>query len=152
MVASSRRSLASSARSVSRWLLTDTYSPSAMDTAPATNPATPAVRIGPRALVAPATPTTRPAVETIPSLAPSTPARSQFIRCDSVPTCGSRGCAGDPPRRCVMPCPAVDQGRGEGQAELETGSLCPQDPTARLPRSPANALSRDVLTIDRRET
>src|SRR5664280_1847406 len=59
--ASSRFSLASRACSLSRWLLTDTYSPSAIDTAPATRPAIPAVRIAPRADVAPATPTTIPA-------------------------------------------------------------------------------------------
>jgi hypothetical protein len=71
--ASSVRSFASSARSASRWLLTDTYSPKAMDTAPATTPATPAVRTGTAATVAPATPTTRPAVDTMLSFAPSTP-------------------------------------------------------------------------------
>ena len=37
------------ARSLSRWLETDTYSPSAIDTAPATSPASPAVKMGPRA-------------------------------------------------------------------------------------------------------
>jgi hypothetical protein len=71
--ASSVRSFASSARSASRWLLTDTYSPKAMDTAPATTPATPAVRTGTAATVAPATPTTRSAVDTMLSFAPSTP-------------------------------------------------------------------------------
>ena len=39
-VRSSRRSLVSNAFSVSRWVLTDTYSPSAMETAPASRPAT----------------------------------------------------------------------------------------------------------------
>src|SRR5258708_16979607 len=58
--ASSRRSLSSIALSVSRWLLTDTYSPNAIEIAPATSPATPAVRIGPRVAVAPATPVTMP--------------------------------------------------------------------------------------------
>ena len=86
---SSAFSLASNARSVSRWLLTDTYSPSAIDTAPATNPAIPAVRIGPGSGVTAATPTTRPAVDTMPSFAPSTPARSQFSRCPRPPACGS---------------------------------------------------------------
>ena len=80
MSSSSRRSLASSAVWLSRWEDTDTYSPSAIDTDPAANPASPAVRMGPVAVVAPATPTTMPATETIPSLAPSTAARSQFNR------------------------------------------------------------------------
>jgi hypothetical protein len=39
-----------------------------------------------------ATPTTMPAVETIPSLAPRTPARSQFNFEDNEPMCGSAGC------------------------------------------------------------
>ena len=69
-----------------------TYSPSAIDTAPAAKPATPAVMIGPRATVAAATPTTMPAVDTIPSLAPSTPARNQFKRAETEPRCGSCGC------------------------------------------------------------
>src|ERR1035437_4273626 len=87
--ASSRFSLASRACSLSRWLLTDTYSPSAIDTAPATRPAIPAVKIAPRVDVAPATPTTIPATETIPSLAPRTPARSQFSFAARPPECGS---------------------------------------------------------------
>jgi len=74
---------------VSRCVLTETYSPNAIDTAPAANPAIPAVNIGPRATVAAATPTTMPAVETIPSLAPRTPARSQFNFDDTEPTWGS---------------------------------------------------------------
>ena len=86
---SSRRSLASSARSVSRWVLTETYSPTAMLIAPATSPAMPAVRMTPLLAVAPATPRTMPAVETMPSLAPSTPARSQFSREAIPPACGS---------------------------------------------------------------
>src|ERR1700739_2118741 len=79
------------ASSVSRWVLTETYSPNAIDTAPAASPATPAVNIGPLAAVAAATPTTMPAVETIPSLAPSTPARSQFNLADTEPRWGSVG-------------------------------------------------------------
>ena len=89
--ASSRFSWAISARSLSRWLETDTYSPSDIDTAPATRPASPAVKMGPRAVVAPATPMTMPATDTIPSLAPSTAARSQFSRPAMPPACGSPG-------------------------------------------------------------
>jgi hypothetical protein len=88
--ASSRFSCSICARSLSRWLETDTYSPNAMDTAPPTSPASPAVKMGPRAAVAPATPMTMPATDTIPSLAPSTPARSQFNRPAVPPECGSR--------------------------------------------------------------
>ena len=42
--------------------------------------AMPASMIAPLSFVAPAKPTTTPAVDTMPSLAPSTPARSQFSR------------------------------------------------------------------------
>src|SRR3954467_13015289 len=62
----------------------------------------PAVRMGPVATVAPATPTTRPAVDTMPSLAPSTPARSQFSRPDRAPSCRSPGCV-------LISAPSVDQ-------------------------------------------
>ncbi len=71
--------------SLSRWLLTETYSPSAIDTAPPIAAAIPAVAMGPVAVVAPATPTTTAAVETMPSLAPSTPARSLLSFCSSPP-------------------------------------------------------------------
>ena len=54
--ASSRSSNASMARSESSWLLTDTYSPDAIASAPANRPARPAVRIVVRDEVAPATP------------------------------------------------------------------------------------------------
>ena len=91
VLASSRFSCVISARSLSRWLDTETYSPSAIDTAPATNPASPAVKMGPRAVVAPATPITIPATDTIPSLAPSTAALSQFSRPAMPPACGSPG-------------------------------------------------------------
>ncbi len=71
-------------------MLTDTYSPSAIETAPATSPATPAVAISFVLVVAAATPTTRPAVEMMPSLAPSTPARNQLSRADMPALWGSR--------------------------------------------------------------
>ena len=77
---SSRRSSARSARSVSRCELTETYSPAAIDVAPATRPATPAVTIAERPAPAAATPSTRLAVDRIPSFAPSTAARSQPAR------------------------------------------------------------------------
>jgi hypothetical protein len=91
--------LASSAFSVSRWVLTETYSPSAIDSAPATNPAIPAAKIGPRSVVAAATPMAIPATETMPSLAPSTPARNQFSFVLIAPTCGSAGCVAEVTRR-----------------------------------------------------
>ena len=69
----------------------ETYSPRAIDTAPATSPASPAVKMGPRDEVAPATPMTMPATETIPSLAPSTAARSQFRRPAVPPEWASAG-------------------------------------------------------------
>src|SRR5699024_3912533 len=68
------------ARWESVWLETDTYSPSAIEIAPPSTAASPATRIGPAWLVTPATPTTTAATETIPSLAPSTPARNQLSR------------------------------------------------------------------------
>jgi hypothetical protein len=49
-----------------------------MEIDPATSAATPAIKIGPLSTVAPATPMTIPAVETMPSFAPSTPARNQL--------------------------------------------------------------------------
>src|SRR6478609_4649320 len=90
--ASSRRSLSSTARSVSRWVDTETYSPAAIDMAPAIMPIRPLRMIEPRLSVAPATPSTIAAVDTIPSLAPSTPARNQFNRPASPESCGSSCC------------------------------------------------------------
>ena len=56
------------------------YSPAAMDMAPAINPAIPVTSRVEWLALAAATPISRLAVETIPSLAPSTAARSQPIR------------------------------------------------------------------------
>jgi hypothetical protein len=68
------------ASSVSRWELTDTYSPAAMDRDPATSPARPASRVALVEAALAATPIMRQAVDTRPSSAPSTPARSQPSR------------------------------------------------------------------------
>src|SRR6185437_12174316 len=76
----SLRSRGRSARSVSDCELTDTYSPAAIDMAPATNPATPAISTSLRVADAAATPTIRLAVETMPSLAPNTAALNHPIR------------------------------------------------------------------------
>ena len=79
LAASSSFSRVMSACSVSDWELTETYSPAAIDMAPATKPAIPASNTSLRPAFEAATPTTRLAVETIPSLAPSTAARNQPI-------------------------------------------------------------------------
>src|SRR3546814_6890261 len=69
-----------SAFSASPCELTDTYSPAAIDIAPATSPAMPVTRIDDCAAPAAATPAIRLAVETMPSLAPRIAARSQPMR------------------------------------------------------------------------
>ncbi len=73
-------------------MLTETYSPAPMLIAPAASPATPAITIADRLLVAPSAPMTMPAVDTMPSLAPSTAARSQLSRLFSPVWCGSSSC------------------------------------------------------------
>ena len=79
-VLSSARSRSSSACSVSACEWTDTYSPAAIDMAPATRPAIPATNTLLGVAWAAATPSTRLAVDTMPSFAPSTAARSQPMR------------------------------------------------------------------------
>src|SRR3954463_6796820 len=76
-----------SACSASSCELTETYSPAAIDKAPATKPAMPAVIPALGDAPDAATPSTRLAVETMPSLAPRTAARSQparWLRCRSL--------------------------------------------------------------------
>ncbi len=124
---SSRFSTASAAFSESRCVETETYSPTAMDMDPASRPARPAVRRVARSSVAPATPTTSPAVETTPSLAPSTAARSQLRRVPSAPRCSSSWAAsvttgGSHPYACrrrtswgaAHACRAANRPRGRG--------------------------------------
>src|SRR5208283_3889689 len=76
----------SSAFSVSDCECTETYSPAAIAIAPDTRPATPATTMFAWLARALATPIIRLAVETMPSLAPRTAARSQPMR---PMTCGS---------------------------------------------------------------
>ena len=66
------------ARSESRCEETETYSPSAMDTAPPMTAARPDIAMVCGLLVAPATPTRTAAVETMPSFAPRTAARRRL--------------------------------------------------------------------------
>src|ERR1700687_142110 len=77
---SSLRSSSSSAFSVSACEWTDTYSPAAIDIAPATRPATPATNTLLWVACEAATPSIRLDVESMPSFAPNTAARSQPMR------------------------------------------------------------------------
>src|SRR6185369_9238723 len=126
---SSARSSLRSACSVSACEWTDTYSPAAIDMAPATRPAIPATNKLLRVACAAATPSTRLEVERMPSFAPSTAARSQPVRpvrcCFLLPRGISRGSSpasdlappstgspwNDPGRLCRAPalgrCPVV---------------------------------------------
>src|SRR5436305_3254669 len=74
----SRRSISSSRSSNSLWAFIDTYSPAAIEKAPAIHPASPASRTycGPLDAAAPATPRMRETLLTSPSLMPNTAARA----------------------------------------------------------------------------
>lgn len=102
--ASSRRSRCRSAASASARELTETYSPAAIEKAPATKAAIPAVSRAGNPPPAAAMPSSRLAVEIRPSLAPSTAARNQPAR----PTrCHSWCCfltAGVPRVPCAAGC------------------------------------------------
>ena len=65
---------------MSRCELTEMYSPTPIERAPAKRPANPAVMTALLDELAAATPITRLAVDTIPSFAPSTAARNHPIR------------------------------------------------------------------------
>src|SRR4029453_374610 len=126
-VAGSVRSRLRSARSVSACELTETYSPAAIDNAPATRPATPATRMSLRLARAAATPPTRLAGETKPPLGPRTaPPRQPIhaVRCRSLCRTGCplsrrlsrrrRACEGDARARrglLVVPDEALRFGR-----------------------------------------
>ena len=73
---------------MSDWLETETYSPAAIDMAPAASPAAPAIRIACGEGSAAATPTISALTETMPSFAPSTAALSQLAR---LIMCGASG-------------------------------------------------------------
>src|SRR4029453_10449977 len=96
-----------SACSASRCELTDTYSPAAIDVAPATSPATPATSTAFRDAAAAATPITRLAMDTMPSSAPSTAARSQPAR---PLRCGSARPSAAVALVRLMPSPHSDRG------------------------------------------
>ncbi len=68
------------------------YSPTAIDSAPPTRPATPASTTRCRLSLPPPTPSISDATLTRPSLAPSTPARSHGARCEKC-SCSSGICA-----------------------------------------------------------
>jgi hypothetical protein len=77
-------------RSLRRRAGTDTYSPAAIAIAPATMPATPATNTLLRVPCAAATPSTRLAVDTIPSFAPSPPPEASPYALYGVVPCGEK--------------------------------------------------------------
>ena len=68
--------MASSRSTSSAWAFSDTYSPAAMEIAPARRPVTPATRTKVGSVLAPAMPKMRATLETNPSLTPKTAARA----------------------------------------------------------------------------
>src|SRR4051812_9919993 len=107
-----------SARSVSRWEETELYSPAAIDIAPATTAATPAITIALRLLFAATTPMRRLAVDTTPSCAPRTAARNQPMR--PVRWISPWMRAGIPPACRIRPCPP-----GSGSGSFVSGCRFP---------------------------
>jgi hypothetical protein len=103
----------------SRELVTDSHSPIAIEQAPATSPANPVNRIWRPGTAAPATPITRLRLETRPSLAPSTAARSAL-----------------PPPRCRPSSRArllPDAPLGSADAIASTTRLCERSALGRPP-------------------
>ncbi len=77
------RSISSSRSTSSAWALRDTYSPDAIEIAPANSPVMPANRTREGSVLAPAKPRINATFETRPSLTPNTAARAD-------PPCTSR--------------------------------------------------------------
>src|SRR3569832_2721390 len=136
LISSSDFSRARSACSVSDCELTETYSPAAIDMAPATSAARPESTTVLCGEPAAATPTRTLATETMPSLAPSTAARSQPMRwtkcssawieddsSDKVASVDRQHGAGDVARerRAEEQRGRCDIGRGAPAAERHTG-------------------------------
>src|SRR6185369_165689 len=143
---SSRRSIARSAASESACDCTETYSPAAIDMAPATRPAIPASSTSTRDTPPAATPITRLATDTIPSFAPSTAARSQpmrWMRCSSL-------CAGRMASHLrtfrrgahIAPTAAVCYHRASMNVPRGGGELRPEETNGRLGRFFAALIGR----------
>ena len=70
------RSISSSRSTNSAWAFNDTYSPAAIEMAPASRPDTPARRTNDGSVLAPAMPRMSATLDTSPSLIPNTAARA----------------------------------------------------------------------------
>src|SRR4249919_1626990 len=143
-----------SARSVSACDCTDTYSPAAIDIAPAASPATPAVSTAAGEAPVAATPTIRLAVEMTPSLAPSTAARSQPMRellCHSAWRCGMRAGALERGRVVrTIPCRRRSRPTRRGHPDgwhLSCGCLCGHALHSIGRRLPGAAIEREAHAV-----